>query len=303
MPDTRFRVHVLGLNLRSRPEVTPSTRLAVLPQGHEVEKLSVASDPEWWQVATTLGGTAVQGFVAHRFLEPAPEPEPGPVALAVPAVHLGEDRPDVTRAQSGGRAFPLGEAGRPARAAGSPAEKAAALGAIVDWLAVDNPQHLRYQRHGSTTFCNIYAYDYCYLAGAYLPRVWWTGTALQRLAAGEVPAVKYGSTVSELNANSLFDWLKAFGPTFGWRRVFDPDEIQKAANDGVVCIICGQRVQLERSGHIVAVVPETGDHRALGGSQVTTPLQSQAGWNNFRYGTPRWWLDSKFRDSGFWLVG
>lgn len=303
MPGTRFRVHVLGLNLRSRPEVAPSTRKAVLPQGHEVEKLSVASDPEWWEVATTLGGTPVGGFVVHRCLEPVPEPEPEPVALEVPPVHLGEDRPDVTRARQAGRAFPLGEAGRPARPGGGTAERVAALGAIVEWLAVDNPQHLRYQRQGSTTFCNIYAYDYCYLAGAYLPRVWWTGPALQRLAAGEVPAVKYGSTVSELNANSLFDWLNAFGPTFGWRRVFDPGELQGAANEGAVCIICAQRTQLERSGHIVGVVPETPEHRALGGGQVTTPLQSQAGWSNFRYGTARWWVDSKFRDSGFWLVG
>ena len=304
MPESHFRVRVLGLNLRSRPETTPSTRLAVLPQGHRVERLSEAPDPDWWQVATTLGGTTVEGFVAHRFLDPASDPAPDPadpVVADVPAVHLAE-APGTTRARAGGRAFPLGEAGWPDRPAGSAAQKAAALTAIVEWLAVDDPQHLRYQRQGSTTFCNIYAHDYCYLAGAYLPRVWWNGPALQRLAVGETPVVKYGTTVRELNANSLFDWLTAFGPSFGWQRIFDPAELQRAANEGAVCIACAQRVQLDQSGHIVAVVPETDDHRALGNAQVTTPLQSQAGWINFRYGTPRGWVDPNFRDRGFWRI-
>lgn len=185
---------------------------------------------------------------------------------------------------------------------GNAADRAAGLAAIVEWLAVDDPQHLRYQRQGSTTFCNIYAHDYCYLAGAYLPRVWWSGPALLRLAQGETLESRYGTTVSELNANSLFDWLGTFGPSFGWRRVFEPAEIQHAANQGRVCLLCAQRTQLNRSGHISAVVPETEEQRALGIAQVSTPLQSQAGWTNFRYGTARWWLDPKFRDSGFWVA-
>lgn len=205
----------------------------------------------------------------------------------------------MTRQHDGGRAFPLGEPGRPVRTGASAEEKAASLGAVIEWLGVDDPTHRRYPRQGSTTFCNIYAYDYCHLAGAYLPRVWWTGPALVRLGAGQAVEPLYGKTVEELNANRLLDWLIGFGPSFGWQRVFDAAELQAAANVGEVCVICAQRVQSGSPGHISAVVPETTTHRAARTSQSTTPLQSQAGWNNFRYGTPRWWKDPKFREFGF----
>lgn len=301
MPGDAYFVDVLGLNLRSEPVVSTATRIAVLPQGHRVEKLEEATDSAWWRVVTEVGGSAVEGFVAQRFLAtalPAPAAQPAPAAATTgpfPAVHLEAGRADIHRRRDGGRAYPLGELDRPPRADGT----IATLTTIADWLAVDDPAHLRYQRKGSTTFCNIYAYDYCELAGAYLPRVWWTGTALASLAAGEDVVPRYGTTVRELGANGLLDWLVDHGPSHGWQRVFELAELQAAANAGEVCIICGQRAELQRSGHIVAVVPETETQHALG-MPVSTPLQSEAGWNNYRYSTRRWWVDPKFGHFGFW---
>jgi len=297
-----FRVEVNGLNLRSEPEVRPGTRLVVLPHGQRVTRLAVAGDPAWWRIRTRFQGVELEGFVAHRFLVPVPDFPVPPAAEEHRAVHLQQGRADIHRTRDGGRAYPLGEPGRPGRDGETPEEMAAELTAIVDWLAVDDPEHLRYQRHGSTTFCNIYAHDYCYLAGAYLPRVWWTSKALLALAAGESVTPLYGKTVRELNANNLFEWLVDFGPDFGWNRTFELDPLQAAANRGEVGIVCAQRRQLELSGHVCAVVPETADHQASrSGDAVTVPLTSQAGFRNFRYGVETWWTQEKFGHFGFWI--
>ena len=56
---------------------------------------------------------------------------------------------------------------------------------IVNYLDSANTSHLRYKPKSRTTYCNIYAYDYCYLAGVFLPRTWWTGPALRRMRDGE----------------------------------------------------------------------------------------------------------------------
>ena len=84
-------------------------------------------------------------------------------------------------------------------------------------------------------------------------------------------------------------------------RTFDLTELQDAANQGEVCLICAQRNDLNMSGHIVAVVAETQTKQAArSGLQVTRPLQSQAGAVNFRYstGVRAWWTDAKFRHHG-----
>ncbi|MEO8097304.1 MAG: hypothetical protein ABI811_06340 [Acidobacteriota bacterium] len=170
-----------------------------------------------------------------------------PIPKSIPAVHLTENRDSATRQSQTTRAFPLGEPNRPSRATG--------LDAIVRYLDVEHSP--RYQRTPASTFCNIYACDYCYLAGAYLPRVWWTSTALASFAQGRDVAVKYGVTVAELSANALYDWLRDFGPTFGWTQTTSLDVLQSAANAGQVAVICVQAAVLSRPGHITAVIPES----------------------------------------------
>jgi len=173
---------------------------------------------------------------------------------------------------------------------------------IVDWLAADTSA--RYQPD-TFTYCNVYAADLCYLADAYLPRTWWTETALARLAAGQQVPVLYDSTIREMRADDLCAWLVEWGPSFGWRRVFDATALQAAANAGGLGLICADRDAVGRPGHISVVVPESGAHAARrdADGNVVLPLQSQAGAVNFRHetGTNAWWLDVKFKAHVFFV--
>lgn len=204
------------------------------------------------------------------------------------AVHLAENSPLSKRSLTTGRAYPLGEAGRPT---------GRDLAAIVRYLDVERSP--RYQPTAKSTFCNVYACDYCYLAGVYLPRVWW-------IRPGVDQAVRYGETVAELNANALYAWLCEFGAGFGWARVDTLDRLQEAANAGHVCVISAHRRQPERSGHISVVVPEQpGSTAERRDGRVRLPLQSQAGVRNFNFGCglSRWWEGAAFRAWGFWVNG
>lgn len=288
------------LNLRKG--VIPADVVAVLPAGTVVEKLGeVPSQPDWWQVQTRLSGAMVAGFVNSGFLAPWDGADDlSPVIGALPTCHL---RPGGHRRRDAfGRAFPLDDAGMPARAAANPAQT---LG-ILAYLAPDAPTHKRYLPAGGETYCNIYAHDFCMRMQAFVPRVWWTASAIAKLTQGQPVPVIYGTTVTELNANALHDWFPEFGPGFGWTRVFSADALQEAANAGQVGIIVAKRRQTNRSGHIVAVVPETPALMAARtGGQVTRPVQSQAGTENFTAKVPstRWWLDDRFQSFGFWTHG
>jgi hypothetical protein len=311
------RVIATQLNLRRAPRVTPATWIASLPQGWLVQVLGESESAGWLRVRVELNGTLREGYVAMRYLAPLPapvmpeavqpldgEPMPAVAERAVSAVHLREDRPDITRAFDGGRAFPLGEPDRPRRDGGMVDERVAQVLVIVDYLDSASPAHKRYAPKGGTTYCNIYAYDFCTLGGAFLPRVWWTDSAIARMQRGEEVAVRYGETVRELNANALHDWLEDHGRQFGWQQEVDLTTLQAAANAGEVCVIVGKRKDLNRSGHITAVVPEhNGFHaRRNAAGDVIRPVESQAGVSNFRcaVGNNAWWLNTRFQSCAFW---
>ena len=139
----------------------------------------------------------------------------------------------------------------------------------------------------------------------YLPRVWWTPGAIEQLARGEKVELLYEKTIDEQRANDLFRWLRDFGPRFGWRQTGTLTKLQEAANLGGIGIIVARRKIDGKSGHIVAVVPETNDQKAKRDSNgsVTSPLQSQAGVRNFRYRAApvQWWTGDQFADSAFWI--
>ncbi len=298
------RVTSTSLNLRSEPEIRASNRIAVLPAQQPVEKLA-EHDAIWWQVAAELHGAPARGFVAARFLEALtsqpPEPPPIPEG-AFPAAHLRENRADVTREGVNGRAFPLGEPGRPQRTSADPQTRAGEVSAILDWLGVE--QSHRYSPTASSTFCNIYACDVAYLAGVYLPRVWWTSGALLRLRTGASVPVQYGQTVEELSANSLFSWFGDFGPAFGWRRTLDLEELQQAANRGGVAVIVARHQDANRSGHIAVVEREGGDLQAVRvDGRVVRPITSQAGRENHRRRVPArtWWALPPLASWTAWL--
>jgi hypothetical protein len=193
----------------------------------------------------------------------------------------------------------LGEANRPSRAAVTPAE----LDAIVRYLDVE--RSARYKREATQTFCNVYACDYCYLAGVYLPRVWWNAQALADIAKGRAVAAKYGVTVSELNANALYEWLRDFGTSFGWTQAASLDDLQSAANAGQISVICARRKPLNLSGHIAVVVPESAPPAVAETTEagIRVPLQSQAGRINYCFSCVpgRWWESPKFGACGFWI--
>jgi hypothetical protein len=293
-----FSVTATTLNVRGSPLINPANIVGRLGQGELVEKVGQPST-DWLQIRAPN----VSGFASARFLSrveaPLPPP-PAPAAFIPPQVHFpagSRSRLDSTN----DRHSPLkGFQPQPRPAGQSDAERCTALHSIIQSLDVEHSE--RYVRTGST-FCNIYAYDVSYLAGVYLPRVWWMAKALLEISRGGNPGVVYAKTVRELNANALFDWLSEWGDEFGWQRCANLNALQDAANRGAVGVICAQRKDLSRSGHITVVVPESAGRTAeRTGQTVTRPLQSQAGARNKQYFANQWWvdLDIQFRAHGFW---
>lgn len=163
---------------------------------------------------------------------------------------------------------------------------------IIKWLNVKNS--LRYEPNRKDTYCNIYAYDYCHLMGAYMPRVWWTDSVIKNKDF----RVVYGRTVRELNANSLCEWFSKFGKDYGWhevktdrsRKIFDKTEAQKLANEGICVVMLAANKDPKRSGHIVCIVPENNEFKSVGAGGITVyPLMSQAGRRNKSYFSDKWW--------------
>ncbi len=320
LDNVSHEVAVETLNFRKTPRLGNANRLPALSQGTRVRLIpgteTENDNVKWVQVQVSRGGAVRKGYVALKHLTPladAPPAAPDPVVSAHPApatpsiapVHLSESNRSVTRARDGGRAHALGEAGQPRRRGQSPAKKAENLLEIAAHLDSPNHRHLRYRPKRGTTFCNIYAYDFCYLARTYLPRVWWKDQVLEDLRRGEAPPrPAYGTNVRELNANMLLDWLDDYGEAFGWRQAVDLSELQSAANNGSVCVIVGQRTDTNRPGHISVVLPEHAglEARRDRSGAVSRPVESQAGSTNFR-ATVRastWWTGSQFRTFAFW---
>lgn len=314
-----FEVDVIEsmLNVREEP-VIPSGNAASnveasLPDGHVVRAVTGKKQNGFLEVETSLNGALIQGFAFARFLKPAAgvteilveTPSPTPPATGITAVHMPLKAGAVAKRTQPANALSLNESGQPGRTGETADTRRADLAAILDWLAVDKPSHKRYQPHSGLTFCNIYAHDYCHLAGCYLPRVWWSAKAIAALAQGQTVEPRLGNTIEEQRANDLFRWLRDFGLSFGWRQTGTPTKLQTEVNQGAIGLILARRVIDGKSGHIVAVVPEIGDHQARrnAAGEVIAPLQSQAGVTNFRAGTSKidWWKDEKFAEFAFWL--
>lgn len=303
------------LRVRSEPVISDPPQanvVAHLPDGHPVRALD-GPKKGFFEIETSLKGALIQGFASKKFLvdgapnqkievtKPATEmPTSGIVAVDMP-----EKAGLITRRKDPATARSLNEKGAPGRSGTTPEDLRAELGAIVAYLDVDNSQFLRYQPTKTSTFCNIYAHDFCRLAGIYLPRVWWTSPALLQLAAGKQVQPLLGNTIGEMRANDLFRWLRDFGPKFGWRQTGTLMKLQTEVNQGAIGVIVSRRKEDGKSGHIVIVVPETADETAKRDSagDVTAPLQSQAGAKNFKFGRgrPNWWNGEEFAESAFWL--
>ena len=316
-----YRVKVTSntLNLRSEPSIpagNPSAnRIAALPNGHLVSLISRLPGDKWFEVETSLNGAHLRGFAASDFLESvttktrmipvmlpfAAEPQTGIAAVFMP-------RPSgmITKRTGIAGPFSLNEPYQPSRSRNAgPSVLRKEVMKIIDWLNVEKTTHKRYQPGGGKTFCNIYAHDLCHLAGVYLPRVWWTQRAIEKLARNEIVKPLLNGTIEEIRANGIFGWLRDFGERFGWRQTGDLTKLQNAANLGAIGLIIAKRVEDGSSGHITMLVPEMGNSKAKrnAAGHVIAPLQSQAGAVNFNRGTGKkaWWLDVKFKDHAFWI--
>jgi hypothetical protein len=305
------------LRVRSEPKISSpnptSNVIGELPDGQLVRSVTGTAVKGFLEVETSLSGAHFRGFSSLKYLKPVAGPAEIPVVVpaeapptsGIVAVYMPRKAGTITKRTDIAGSHSLNEAGQPGRNGSTPETLRAELADIIAWVAVDKVSNKRYQPRPGATFCNIYAHDYCYLAGVYLPRVWWTPKAIEALAQGKAVVPRYGDTIDEQRANGLFRWLSDFGPRFGWRQTGTPSKLQLEVNQGAVGLISAQRKVDGLPGHIAIVVPETDDKRARRDSsgEVAAPLQSQAGAVNFRYGTSTagWWKGEKFAQSAFWL--
>lgn len=300
------------LMLREGPSTSSSVR-AKLPDGQLVQAVSNKKVNGFLEVETSIQGAHFQGFASAQYLKPVSGVESVPVPVpatapagALPAVYMPRKAGTLTTREGAAGPHSLNEKDQPSGRKGkTPDELRAELNAVIDWLAVDKKAHARYRPHDGATYCNVYAHDYCYLAGVYLPRVWWSQASVEKLAQGQTVPPLYANTIDEVRANDLFRWLRDFGLRFGWQRTGNLAKLQQDVNLGAVGVIVARRKEDGRSGHITAVVPESNDLTARRNAQgeVIAPVQSQAGARNFRRdtGTPRWWLGEQFAEYAFWV--
>lgn len=204
-------------------------------------------------------------------------------STSIPPVHLIRSSPNTVRRNSSyHRGSQLNELGQPEIK--DPTmyhfSDSKTLLNIVNYLDVENS--IRYRSNEGKTYCNVYAYDYCTFAGAYLPRVWWKKIPP---TSAQINHPKYGIDIKEMSANNLFDWLIRFGSNYWWEEV-KPDNgdyraIQNLANDGHVLVVVQKR---QNHGHVLLIIPESNTRRAkYGNGKVILPVHSQAGTYNFSY--------------------
>ena len=296
------------VRLREMPRDDARPVFGALPHATPIKVLGEAGYG-WVLASVTLDEGELTGYVAASDLEKPSGPLWNLAPLSVPVLpeaHLARNKRSARRDNAGAHPYPLGESKLPLRdPSAPPAERSQALTRLADWMDVENSARYLPDATKGATYCNVYAADYCFLAQVYLPRVWWTDKAVAAFLRGLTPPVVYDHTVDELRADDLHDWLRDYGPQFGWRRALDLTSMQGAVNDGAVGIICTDREGEGRSGHITVVVPEVPGHsaRRTADGTVLQPLQSQAGSRNRRYGSSGddWWLGARFKSFVMYL--
>lgn len=312
----KVRVTEGMLRLRSEPAISEPPQKNVighLPDGHVVRVLSNTTKNGFVEVETSLLGALLHGYASKKFLKqtdaaadiPVVTPQALSPTTGIMAVYAPPKPGVITKRRGIATALSLNEPNQPSRVGATAEALRQELAAIIEWLDTENPAYLRYQPRDGLTFCNIYAHDFCKLAGVYLPRVWWTSKALVALAKGNPVEPRLGATISEVVANELFAWLRDFGPTFGWRSTGTLTKLQTEVDQGAVGVVVARRKESNRPGHIAVVVPETASWSAKRNTngEVVAPLQSQAGASNFCYGTGKadWWRGEQFAEFAFWL--
>ena len=274
----KYRVATSSLNLRDFPSANDnSTILAKIPFRHTV-KLIEKTTSDWWKVK--LLNTEKEGFVFHKDLERVDETTVKVLDIEVPNFEPGSKASLDNKEET---YKPIGNPAIPFRDLTSVESKLTSIRKIIDTLDVS--KSFRYKKDESDTYCNVYIFDYCFFAKVYIPRLKWTDKAIAALEKGNEVQLIFGKTVRPFYSNYIYDWFLQSSNAFGWERIYDVDELQKKVNaNGGIGIICAKRFILNKSGHIVVVVPETKTEKAFRlDKKVIYPLQSQAGLNNYNY--------------------
>ena len=198
---------------------------------------------------------------------------------------------------------PLSDSGIPYRDLTNPETKRESIRQLIDTLDVKH--NMRYQRTPEDTYCNVYAYDFCYFSKVYLPTVWWTDESLEKVLNGEEVVPVFDETVERIYSSAIHDWFLKWGASFGWKRMTDLDEIQQKVNqEGGIGMICAKRKIRGLSGHIAPIVPETNTKKAYRENGVVIyPLQSQAGKLNYNYFSKArkdWWNHERYSSHVFY---
>ncbi|MDZ4839950.1 MAG: SH3 domain-containing protein [Bacteroidota bacterium] len=285
----------VNLNIRSTAAILPDNIITTILKGSTIRsELEPVGD--WLKVIIPINEKTETGYCRFKYLTEVK------IHRSIPKVHLDTD---VKRYGSRGSksypAYPLAEFNMPKRQRdGTVQAKINALYSILNYLEVESS--IRYQPAGGKTYCNIYACDFTYLSGVYIPRIWWTKLAIVNLMQGQQVPIEYGKSVLELNANSLYNWFETYAAQYGWTKISSENELQLLVNQGKVGIIVAKRLDTKRSGHITAVLPETNIHKAIRVNNIVTkPLQSQAGLSNKQIFTSNWHINPKFSAYGLWI--
>ena len=292
----KYRVATSSANLRDLPSANDnSTILAQIPfrlAFKLVDKISA----DWWKVR--LLNTDKEGFVCSHEIEPIDETLQKVADIEIPNFEPSskgtlDNKVDTYK--------PLGDPAIPFRDLTSVTSKKTTINAIIEKLNVE--KSFRFQKDEVDTYCNIYTFDFCFFAKVYIPRLRWTDKAIALLEKGnEVPLV-FDDTIRPFYSNYIYDWFEQSSGIFGWEKIDDVDALQTKVNEnGGVGIIAAKRFILNKSGHVVVVVPETETQKAFRvNGKVLCPLQSQAGMNNYNYFSKirgAWW-NNKDPEKGY----
>ncbi|PRZ27773.1 SH3 domain-containing protein [Flavobacterium granuli] len=292
----KYRVATASLNLRDFPATDHNSKiLTQIPFRHTV-KLIDKTTTDWWKVKLLNGDK--EGFVLSKDIEALDESNIKSTDIEVPNFEPSSK----SRLDSKEETYkPISDPSIPFRDLTSLESKLSSIRGIID--ALDVSRSFRYEKDAADTYCNIYTFDYCFFAKVYIPRLRWTDKAIEELEKGNEVAVVFGDTVRPFYSNYIYDWFLQSAKEFGWQRIDNVDELQNKVNaNGGVGIICAKRFILNKSGHIVVVVPETDTEKAYRkDGKVIYPLQSQAGADNYNYFSEirKDWWDNKDPEKGY----
>jgi hypothetical protein len=290
----RYRVVASLMSLRDFP-ASNSNVIAQIPFMHTL-KLIEKLDADWLKVR--LLNTSIEGYALSSDLELIDETTQKISEIEIPNFELGVKASLDSKEET---YKPIPDPTIPYRDLTSPDTKRSSIEKLIHKLNVS--ENFRYQKDEADTYCNVYAFDFCFFARVYVPRLRWTDLAIEQLEKGQEVPLVFDETVKALYSNYCYDWFVASSEKFGWKRIHDADELQLKVNEnGGVGVLIAKRFIIHKSGHIVVVVPETETEKAFRvDGKVVYPLQSQAGLNNYNYFSENrkdWW-NNKDPENGY----